>query len=295
MRIAITGATGFVGKRLSQQLAAAGNEILPVSRSTVPGGVRWDPERGWIDAAALEGVDVVVHLAGENVAGVWTASKKRRILESRVRGTQLLATTLASLRAAPSVLFSGSAIDYYPRDGGTVDESGPAGASFLAHVAREWERAAAPAADAGIRVVHPRLGMVLGAGGPIGVMLPLFRLGLGGPIGSGRQIISWVALDEIAPALLHLLATPELSGAVNVVSPNAVSFSELARELAAVLHRPAFFRLPAFAARLALGQFGEEILLTGSRIVPRRLQESGYEFRFPELRGALEHALTPAR
>ena len=274
-------------------LLQGGHEVVPISRGRVAGGVQWDPEAGRIDAAGLEGLDAVVNLAGENVSGRWTAGKKRRILESRVRATTLLAHTLAKLARPPATLVSASAIGYYgahpPED--AVDETSPAGEGFLARVTSAWEQATATAAAAGMRVVHARLGMVVGRGGALGVMLPLFRIGLGGPVGTGEQVVSWIALDEISPALLHVLATPALGGAVNFTAPHPVSFNELARSLAAVLHRPALFRVPAFAARLALGQMGEEMVLTGARVRPARLLETGYTFRFPELGGALRHAL----
>ncbi len=367
MRIAITGARGFIGSRLTEMLRAEGHAVVPVRRSarggspgvvgttgavqaaeagteeasaatdanapadasvattdkdTAPqnlgagpsagidrdavarvspaGGpadvVAWDPESGWIDAAALEGMDAVVHLAGESVAARWTRRKKARIRQSRVQGTSLLARALAGLRHPPATLVSVSGVNYYgahaPDD--AVDENAPAGQGFLASLAVEWEAATAPAAAAGIRVVNARLGMVVGRGGAIGVMLPLFQIGLGGVMGSGRQVVSWIALDELAPALLHVLATPALQGPVNFVAPSPVPFAELARALGHALHRPALFRLPAFAARLALGQMGEEMVLTGVRVIPRRLLETGYRFRYPELEGALRHQLGAA-
>lgn len=296
MRIAIAGATGFVGSRLSRTLAGEGHEIVPISRHAVPGGVRWDPVAGLIDANALEGLDAVLNLAGENLAGYWTAGKKRRIVDSRVRGTRLLSDTLAGLVRRPATLISWSAVGHYgAREGDEpVDESAPAGSTFLAQVTTAWEGATAAAAAAGIRVVHPRMGMVVGRGGAIAVMLPLFQMGLGGSIGSGRQMVSWIALDEIAPALQHILRTPSLAGPVNFTAPGAVRFDEFARELAGVLGRPALFRVPTFAARLALGEMGKEVVLSGARVVPRKLLDSGYQFRYPELRMAMKHELGTA-
>lgn len=295
MRIGITGASGFIGRRLTAALRAEGHAVVPVTRRAgVPGAVWWDPVAGRIDASGLEGLDAAVHLAGESVSGRWTARKKQRIVESRVRGTDLLARTLAGLARRPGCLISVSGVNYYgaraPDD--AVEEGSPAGAGFLASLAVAWEGATAPVEAAGIRLVRARMGLVIGrGGGAIAVMLPLFQIGLGGSIGSGRQVVSWIALDEIAPAMLHVLATPALRGPVNFVAPEPVPFAELARALGHALHRPTLFTVPAFAARLALGEMGEEMVLSGVRVVPRRLLETGYRFRFPELTGAMEHAL----
>lgn len=293
MRIAITGATGFIGSRLARELTAAGHSVLPVGRGAGASAVRWDPAAGRIDAARLEGLDAVIHLAGESLNGRWTAGKKKRIVESRVAGTALLAQTLAGLTRRPGILISGSAVGYYgahPPDE-ELDESAPPGTGFLATLVRDWERAASPAESAGIRVVHPRMGLVMGRGGALAAMLPPFRLGVGGPIGSGRQAVSWIALDDVARAVLHVLATPALRGAVNFTAPNPVSLAELARALGRVLHRPAFLRLPGWAARLALGEMAEQMLLTGQRVLPRALAASGFRFEQPEIEGALRQAL----
>ena len=294
MRIGITGASGFIGRRLAATLRAEGHAVVPVTRRAgVPGTVWWDPAAGRIDASGLEGLDAAVHLAGENVSGWWTARKKQRIADSRVRGTDLLARTLAGLERRPGCLIANSGVHYYgaraPDD--AVAEDAPAGEGFLASLAVAWESATAPAEAAGIRVVRARMGMVIGRGGAIAVMLPLFQIGLGGSIGSGRQVVSWIALDEIAPAMLHVLATPALRGPVNFVAPEPVPFAELARALGRALHRPTLFTVPAFAARLALGEMGEEMVLSGVRVVPGRLLATGYRFRFPEISGAMEHAL----
>ncbi len=293
MRVAITGATGFIGSRLAAALTAAGHQVLPIGRSAGTEGVRWDPAAGRMDAARLEGVDAAIHLAGESLNGRWTASRKRRIVESRLRGTALLAQTLAGLQRRPATLISGSAVGYYgarpPEE--ELDEGSTPGTGFLARLVHDWERAAAPAAAAGIRVVHPRLGLVLGPGGALEAMLPPFRLGLGGPIGSGRQAVSWIALDDVVRAMLHVLTTPALRGPVNLTSPNPVSFNELAKALGRVLHRPTLFRLPGWAARLALGEMAEEMLLGGQRVLPRALQTSGFRFELPDLDGALRRAL----
>ncbi len=293
MRVAITGATGFIGSRLAAELTASGHEVVPVGRRVGAEGVRWDPAAGKIDAARLEGVDAAIHLAGESLNGRWTTAKKRRIVDSRVGGTALLAQALAGLRRRPATLVSASAIGYYgarpPEE--ELDEAAEAGAGFLARLVRDWERAAAPAASAGIRVVHPRLGLVIGRGGALAAMLPPFRLGLGGPIGRGRQVVSWIALEDVARAMLHVLGTPALRGPVNFTSPNPVSFNELARTLGRALHRPAIWRLPGWAARLLLGEMAEEMLLGGQRVVPRALEASGFRFELPEIEGALRRAL----
>lgn len=300
MRIAITGANGFVGRALTAALGAQGHEIVPVVRHRRPemrAVVEWDPAAARIDAGGLEGLDAVVNLAGENVAGWWTAAKKRRIRESRVRSTSFLSERLGKLKRPPPVLVSASAVDYYGVHGPDepVDESGPPGNSFLAGLAREWEAATSPAEAAGIRVVHARLGLVLGRGGAIGVMLPLFQIGLGGAIGSGDQIVSWIALEDLAPALVHVVQTPELAGAVNFTAPGAVPFREFAQALAAALNRPSLFRLPGFAAKIALGEMAEEMLLTGRKVVPRKLLESGYVFREPEIGSAMKKAVASDR
>jgi uncharacterized protein len=300
MRFAITGSTGLIGSELTRSLRAAGHEVTRVTRSysDLPHGERaviWHPDEGVIEADGLEEHDVVIHLAGESIAGIWTEAKKRRIRDSRVRGTSLLAQTLAGLARKPRTLFSGSAFGIYGHRPAAeaVDESSAAGTGFLADVARDWEDATRPAQEAGIRVVHPRFGNVLSAGGGmLAPLVPLFKLGLGPTIGSGEQIWPWIAAADITPALLHVLERPELSGPINFVAPDAVTNEAFTAALAAVLGRPSFLRVPAFAARLAPGGMADEMLLSGARVVPRRLLDSGYVFRFPELKPALR-ALFP--
>jgi uncharacterized protein len=298
MRIAITGATGLVGGELSRQLRDAGHEVTPVSRSHGSGGpgertVIWHPLRGTIEKDGLEGHDVVVHLAGESVAGVWTTGKKSRIKKSRVRGTSLLARTLAGLAHPPRLLVSASGFNYYgDQPTGTVDESAPAGTGFLADVAQRWESSTRAARDAGIRVVHMRLGTVLSPrGGMLAALLPLFKLGLGARLGSGEQAWPWIAVEDIPPAILHLSERPELAGPVNFVAPQHVTNAEFTDTLASVLSRPSILAVPSFAARLAPGGMGGELLLSGARVVPRKLLDSGYIFRFPELKPALRAML----
>lgn len=297
MKILVTGASGLIGSALVPFLSAGGHDVIRLVRSEPKAGeaaVRWDPEAGTIDAAGLDGLDAVVHLAGENVAeGRWTAEKKRRIRDSRVKGTRLLCEALAGLARPPRVLVSASAVGYYgDRGDELLTEESPPGSGFLAGVAREWEAAAEPARRAGIRVVHPRMGAVLTpAGGALAKMLPPFRAGLGGRVGSGRQYLSWIAIDDLLGAILHLLVTEVLQGPVNVVAPRPVTSSEFAATLGRVLGRPARLAMPAFAARLAFGEMADEVLLASARVTPERLVASGYRFRYPELEGALRHLL----
>jgi uncharacterized protein len=295
MRFAITGSTGLIGSELTRSLRGAGHEVTRVTRSysDVPHGERaviWHPDRGVIEAAGLEEHDVVIHLAGESIAGIWTEAKKRRIRESRERGTSLLAQTLATLIRKPRVLFSASAYGIYGDRPTTepVDETSATGTGFLADVGRAWEAATQPAQQAGIRVVHTRFGNVLSAeGGLLAALLPLFKLGLGAKLGSGKQVWSWIAAADITPALLHLLERPEIAGPVNFVAPEAVTNEAFTDALAGVLGRPSFLKIPAFAVRLAPGGMADEMLLSGAHVVPRTLLDSGYAFRFPELKSAL--------
>lgn len=301
MRIAITGSTGLLGSAVAEYFRARGDAITRIVRArsgrSGDAEVVWNIERGVIDSDALEGHDVVVHLAGESLAGVWTPAKKRAIRDSRVKGTTLLADALASLTRPPAVLFSASAMGIYgnrPPDE-EITEASPAGAGFLADVAREWEHATRAASEAAIRVVHMRTGNVLSArGGMLDVLIPIFRLGLGAKFGDGRQIWPWIALEDWVLALVHVLEKTELAGPVNFVAPEAVSNERFTNVLAAALGRSAFFAVPGFAARLAPGGMADEMLLGGARLVPARLLESGYAFRWPQLRAAMEAIVTPA-
>jgi uncharacterized protein (TIGR01777 family) len=300
MRIAVSGSTGFIGAALCRHLESTGHEVTPIVRRPPPAAaaarvVGWDPDRGEIDRQGLEGHDAVVHLAGENIgAGRWNSRRKRRIRESRQRGTALLAATLAGLRQPPRALVSASAIGFYgdrPPEV-TLDEAAGPGAGFLAAVCIDWEEAAAPARLAGIRVLHPRFGVVLDPDdGALARMLPVFRLGLGGRTGDGRQVMSWIALEEVPRALLHLLEQEAIDGPVNIVAPVPVTNAEFAAALGRALRRPAFLPLPALAVRLLLGEMGRELLLSGARVVPSRLLESGYRFLHPDLEEALRAML----
>ena len=298
MRVAVSGSTGLVGSEVVAVLSAAGHEVIRlVRRVPAPGekAVRWDPVKREIDAAGIEGFDAVLHLAGENIAsGRWNAARKTAIRDSRVNGTRFLCDALAVLARPPKTLVCASAVGYYgDRGEETLAEESPPGTGYLAEVCREWEAASAPAAQKGIRVVALRIGMVLSPkGGAIARMLPLFRAGLGGVIGSGRQYVSWVALDDLPHILLHALQRGDLSGPVNAVAPRPVTNREFTEALGKALSRPTPLPVPAFALRLAVGrEMADSLLLSSSRAVPRRLEESGYRFRFPELGEALRHLL----
>jgi uncharacterized protein (TIGR01777 family) len=296
MHIAITGSTGFIGSALVDALSAAGHAVRRLvrhERDRRSGDVLWDPAGARLDPRALDGVDAVVHLAGEPIAQRWTPSAKRRIRESRVRGTELIATTLVQLARPPRVLVSGSAMGIYGNRGDEeLDETSASGTDFLAEVATAWEAAADPAARAGVRVVKVRTGLVLSPrGGALAKLLLPFRLGVGGRMGSGRQWMSWIALDDAVGAIRHALAADALRGPVNLAAPNPVTNAELAATLGRVLRRPAIAPLPALALRLALGEMGEATLLASQRMRPRRLLETGYRFEHPTLEAALRHEL----
>jgi uncharacterized protein (TIGR01777 family) len=296
MRVAITGASGLVGGGLVPFLTAGGHEVLRLVRRTPKGTdeARWDPEAGEIDAAALEGTDAVVHLAGENIAaGRWTEARKVLLRSSRLGPTRLLAETLAGLKKKPKVLVSASAIGYYGNRGDAwVSEKDAPADDFLGRLSVEWEAAAEPARKAGIRVVHPRFGIVLSpAGGALGKMLLPFRAGLGGVVGPGTQYMSWIALDDLLGVVHHLLDRVDLEGAVNAVAPAPVTNAVFTKTLGRVLGRPTVASVPAFALRLVLGEMADAALLSSTRVRPERLQASGYCFRFPDLEGALRHVL----
>jgi hypothetical protein len=296
MKVLVSGATGLVGSALVADLERE-HEILRLTRrARRPGSdLSWDPGAGVLERRALEGLDAVVHLAGESIGGRrWNPAHQRRVRESRERGTRLLCDALAALERPPRVLLSASAVGYYGDRGDEVlTEESPPGAGFLAEVAREWEEATAPAERRGIRVVRMRLGIVLAArGGALEPMRRIASLSLFGPLGAGRQWMSWIALDDLVHAFRHALSHETLRGAVNAVAPGAVRQAEFARTLGRVLHRPAFLPAPAMALRLVLGrEMADELLLASQRVEPRRLRETGCAFRFPELEPALHHVL----
>ena len=289
--VAVTGASGFLGSALLPALRSAGWTPRAVVRGTaVPGEVLWNPTAGTLDHAALEGVDAAVHLAGESIAaGRWTAETKRRIRDSRILGTRLLAESLARLMRRPRVLVAASAVGIYGNRGDELlNEDSPLGSDFLAEVGKEWEAATKPAADAGIRVVNLRFGIVLAReGGALPRMVRPFMLGAGGPIGSGRQWMSWIAQEDAIAAVLEALRNDRARGSINAVAPGAVQNADFAAALGSVLHRPALIPAPAFALRLLYGEMADAALLASQRVVPARLEALGFKFRFPTLSEAL--------
>ena len=297
MKILVTGSTGLVGRTLVPFLTGRGDSVIRLVRSTSKSEgakVHWNPAMGSIDAARLEGLDAVVHLAGESIAtGRWTAEKKIRIRESGVRGTRLLCESLARLGQPPRVLVSASAIGYYGDRGDEIlREESTSGSGFLAEVCREWEAATESAVQKRIRVVHLRIGVVLSPlGGALAKMLLPFRMGLGGIIGSGRQFMSWIALDDLVGSITYALTTDVIRGPVNAVAPHPVMNREFTKTLGRVLGRPTLFPMPAFAARLAFGEMADELLLSSTRVEPARLSATGYVFRHATLEGALRHLL----
>jgi uncharacterized protein (TIGR01777 family) len=296
LRVAVTGATGLIGSALVPFLTTGGHEVIVVTRRRGrPGSIHWDPAAGVIDHAGLEGMDVVVHLAGENIGSRWSDRRKQRIRESRVEGTMFLAEALAGLQRPPRTLVSASAMGIYGNRGDEVlaeDAPDATPNDFLVELGRDWESAADPARAAGIRVVNPRFGLVLTpAGGALGRMLPPFRLGLGGPIGSGRQWMSWISVDDAIGVVHHALFNDDLAGPVNSAAPEPVTGRTFAATLGRVLKRPAVLPAPAPALKLLFGEMAEKGLLASQRLSPARLTGSGYTFRHPTLESALRHVL----
>jgi uncharacterized protein (TIGR01777 family) len=296
MKIAVTGTGGLVGNALVPLLSTGGHDVSRLVRRSPQGAseARWDPGTGELDAAALSGVGAVVHLAGENIASRrWSTAQKKRIRDSRVDATRRLCEALARPEILPRTLVCASAVGFYGDRGDEVlDESSPKGTGFLADVCEEWERATEPAREAGIRVVQLRFGMILSpAGGALAKMLLPFKLGAGGVMGSGEQYWSWIAIDDAAGAIVHALGTESLSGPVNAVSPEEATCRTFTRTLGRVLRRPTIVPMPATAARLAFGEMANELLLASARVRPAALESTGYQFRHPELEGALRHLL----
>jgi uncharacterized protein (TIGR01777 family) len=298
LRIAMTGASGTIGSMLAPALTAAGHQVVRIVRNPpTPGEIHWDPAGTGLDPASLSGIDAVVHLAGENIGeGRWTEDRKRRILESRRQGTRLLTEAMVRAPGGPRILVSASAIGYYgDRGEEPLTETSTRGAGFLPEVCTAWEAATAPAADAGVRVVRIRTGLVLStAGGLLARMLLPFRLGLGGRLGDGRQWMSWVATADVIGLYRHALEGT-LSGPVNVVAPGAVRNREFTRALGKALHRPAVLVVPRVAIRLAFGQMGDEAVLGSTHVLPVAAQQSGYRFQYAELDAALDHELGESR
>lgn len=295
LTVAITGASGLIGTAFTHLLTTGGHTVRAIGRTArAPGSIAWDPARSALDPRALEGVDAVVHLAGASVADRWTPQHKRNIMQSRAEGTALIARTLAQLERKPAVLVSASAIGIYGLRGSEwLDESSALGSGFLADVARAWEGEADPARAAGIRVVHPRIGLVLTPlGGLLGKLLPLFQLGAGGKIGSGAQWQSWVAIDDVLGALCLAIGNAGLSGPANVVAPNPVTNAEFTDVLARVLGRPSFATVPSFAMRLAFGEeMTREVFSASQRVRPGVLTKAGFAFDFDTLEAALRFQL----
>jgi NAD dependent epimerase/dehydratase family enzyme len=313
MLVAVTGASGLIGTALVRRLTAEGHRVLRLTRSrpTGPDQVHWDPMTGEIDAAALAKADAVVHLAARGIGDRlrWTRRTKAEILETRVRGTKLVAETMAGLpteaggsgglepgppvhRGSPALVCASGVGFYGDRGDEVLTEASGGGGGFLAEVVRQWEEAAEPARTAGLRVVHLRTGPVqTAAGAGLPKQALLFRFGLGGRLGSGRQWLSWISLDDIAGAYLHALVCQELEGPVNAVAPNPVTNAEFTATLARVLRRPAVLHVPRFGPKLVLGQFADEMLFVSQRARPARLLATGYRFQFPELEAALRHTL----
>ncbi|MFH0244683.1 TIGR01777 family oxidoreductase [Streptomyces sp. HK10] len=295
MRIAVTGSSGLIGRALVDSLRADGHEVLRLVRRPARTGeeVEWDPRSQYVDAAGLVGCEAVVHLAGAGVGDHrWTEEYKREIRDSRVLGTAAVAEALASLDTPPRTLVVGSAVGYYGDTGDrAVDEDAPPGRGFLADVCRQWEEAAAPAEEAGIRTVYARTGLVVSrTGGAWGRLFPVFKAGLGGPLGGGRQYWSHIALHDHIAALRHLLDAGELSGPVNLTAPEPVTQREVAAAMGRVLHRPAVLPVPAPVLRAVLGEFSTDVL-GSQRVLPRRLLESGFVFAFPGIEDAIRAAL----
>lgn len=300
MRVAITGSTGLIGQALTRSLLADGHEVVRVVRKTTAAvaadgsrSVQWDPTTSWIQPGALDGVEAVVHLAGAGIGDKrWTSAYKDEIRRSRVQGTRVIAQAIADARIPPRVLISASATGYYGDTGDRVtDESSAAGDDYLAEVCVGWEAAADPARNAGIRVVHPRTGLVLsGSGGAFGKLFPLFRLGLGGRLGSGDQYWPFISLTDHIAALRFAIDTEEVSGAVNYTAPQPLTNREITRAMGRALHRPALAAVPAFVLRAAIGEFASGIT-TSARVVPTALLKAGFTFSHPGFDEALRSVL----
>jgi uncharacterized protein (TIGR01777 family) len=290
MKILVSGMSGPIGGELLPALVVSGNKVTRLVRRPPQSSdeIRWDPMRS-IVPESVSGFDAVIHLAGESIVGRWTSEKKARMVDSRVQGTRHLAEALTRASRKPQVLITASAIGYYgDRGEETLTEESSAGTNFLAGVCQQWEAATSAAAQAGIRTVQVRIGVMLSTkGGALPKMVTPFKLGLGGRIGSGQQYLSWISIDDVVGVILYVLDAGQVRGPVNLTAPNPATNSEFTRTLAEVLHRPAIFPMPTFAVRALFGQMGDELLLASARVLPSKLQVSGYQFRRPELKTAL--------
>ena len=296
MKILITGATGLIGKALQKALRAKGHELLLASRKEPKDSsyVQWDIEKGFTEPERLEGIDGVIHLAGESISALrWSDEKKKAIRESRVLGTRNIVDTISDLKQRPRVLIAASAIGFYgDRGDEDLTETSKPGKNFLADVCREWEAEARRAEDSGVRTVLLRTGIVLSRdGGALGTMLTPFKLGLGGVIGDGKQWMSWISLPDHIDAILFALENENVRGALNSVSPNPVTNQEFTTVMGEVLYRPTFIPVPEFAVNLMFGEMGEALLLDSMRVIPKRLEDAGFKFKFPDLKKALENAV----
>ncbi len=292
----MSGSSGFIGTALSAFLRSAGHQVVPLVRRSqqTPGVISWDPEGGTLDATLVRDFAAIIHLAGENIAARrWSERQKRRIRESRILSTRMLSQCLAGLSSRPSVFICASAIGYYGDRGEEIlREDSPQGKGFLAEVCGEWERATLPASEKGIRVITPRIGTVLGSqGGALAKMLPAFRLGLGGPIGDGKQYMSWISLKDVCAALTHCLSGGSVQGPVNLAAPEPVTNRDFARALGRILGKPAVLPLPSLILKTILGEMAQELLLSSARVEPAKLMGSGYAFKHPTLESALQDAL----
>jgi len=295
-KVLVAGASGLVGSALVPALIADGKQVTRLVRSSPrEGELEWHPNHDEIDTATLDGFDAIINLAGENIAGGrWTDAQKRKIRDSRVNGTHLLSEAMAKLARKPRIFLCASATGFYGDRGDEIlDEESESGGGFLAGVCREWEQATEPAAKAGVRVVNLRFGPILAReGGMMAKLLTPFKMGVGGKVGSGKQYISWVAIDDVVGAIKLGLSDDSLRGPLNVVSPNPVTNEEFTKTLGDVLSRPTALSMPAFAARLAFGEMADEMLLVSQRVVPKKLKDAGYEFHLPELEGTFRKYLS---
>lgn len=296
MKILITGASGLIGTALQKSFSEKGYEMLLASRGKPekPNDIQWDVENGFSEPERLEGLDVVIHLAGETVSGLrWTEEKKKAIHDSRVLGTRNVVETISELTNRPKLLISASGMDFYGDRGDEImTESSKAGDTFLAEVCKDWEAEARRAEDAGVRTVLLRSGMVLSKdGGALATMLTPFKFGVGGVVGSGKQWMSWISLDDLVRVVNFVIENESIRGAVNNASPNPVTNEEFTKTLGEVLYRPTILPLPEFAVNFVLGEMGDALLLDSRRIAPKRLLDAGFEFKYPELKEAIEHAV----
>jgi uncharacterized protein len=296
MKVAVTGSSGLIGSALCTYITQKGHEVLRIVRkkTSTAQDIFWNTENGKLEEEKLEGVDAIVHLAGESIASSrWTEAQKAKIRSSRIDGTKQLADAISKLAKPPKVVVSGSAIGFYgDRGNEDLTEQSQPGKGFLADVCREWEQSISPIRSKGVRIVNLRTGVILSTkSGALQKMLPIFKLGGGGNIGSGRQYISWISLDDEVMAIWHIINTDSIVGPVNCVAPNPVTNQEFTQVLGKVIHRPTVIPLPEFAARIIMGEMADELLLASQRCLPKSLLNSGYSFQYPNLEQALQHEL----